>query len=141
MSPTSVMDDRDPPEGPLSVAFYFSHCDLGSNAEGKDTATPFDINNEQYLSLVEDDELLDCFLNLPEITPGADNVMSSPLNFKWIETKQNQDALIQSWVQKHPQNFIIRPFDENVNIVTYVKTGDDPNMDWKIVLPENIITQ
>ena len=85
MSPTSAIDNRDPPEGPLSVVFYFSHCDLRSNAEGKDTATPFDINNEQYLSLVEDDELLDCFLNLPEITPGADNVMSSPLNFEWIK--------------------------------------------------------
>ena len=73
--------------------------------------------------------MLDCFLNLPEITPGADNVMSSPLNFEWIETKQSQDDLIQSWVQKHPQNFIIRLFDENINLVTYVKTDDDPNMD------------
>ena len=96
MSPTSTIDNRDPPEGPLSVAFYFSHCDLGSNAEGKNTATPFDINNEQYLSLVEDDELLDCFLGLSEVTPGADNVMSSPLNFEWIETKQSQGDLIQS---------------------------------------------
>ena len=48
------MDTREgPPEGPLSVAF-FPHCDQGSNVEGKNTATPFEYNNEQYLSMAED---------------------------------------------------------------------------------------
>ena len=32
-------------------------------------------------------------------------------------------------------------FDDNVNLVTHVKQGDDPNMDWKIALPESIINQ
>ena len=61
---------------------FFSHCDQRSNAEGKNTATPFDINYEQYLSMVEDDELLDSFLNLPEIIPGANETVPSPLNFE-----------------------------------------------------------
>ena len=82
ISPTSVMDNRDPPEGPLSIAFYFSHCGPGLNALGKNTATPPNSNNEQYLSMIEDNELLDCFLDLPEIIPGANNVMPNPLNFK-----------------------------------------------------------
>ena len=89
--------------------------------------------------MTEDDDLLDCFLNLPEISPGANETMPSPPNFEWLQLKQGQDTLIQSWVQKHPHTFQIRPFSDNVNLVTRVKQGDDPNMDWKIVLPENII--
>ena len=65
-SPISVMDMREePPEGPVSVAYLFSHFDQGSNAEGKNTATPFEYNKERYLSMTEDTELLDCFINLP----------------------------------------------------------------------------
>ena len=45
--------------------------------------------------MTEDSELLDCFLNLPEITPGANETMPSPLNFEWLQSKQNQDATIQ----------------------------------------------
>ena len=91
--------------------------------------------------MTEDDELLDCFLNLPEITTGANETMPSPLNFEWLQLKQSRDARIQSWVQKHPQTFQTRSFGDNVNLVTHVKHGDDPNMGWKIVLPENIINQ
>ena len=58
-----------------------------------------------------------------------------------ILLKQSQDAIIQSWVQKHSQSFQTRQFDDNVNLITHVKQGDDPNMDSKIVLPENIINQ
>ena len=53
--------------------------------------------------MTEDNELLDCFPNLPEVTPGANETSPSPLNFEWPQSKQSQDALIQSWVQKHPQ--------------------------------------
>ena len=84
--------------------------------------------------MTEDNELLDCFLNLPEVTPGANETLPSPLNFEWLQSKQSQDALIQSWVQKHPQTFQTRPFSDNVNLVIHVKQGDDPNMDCKIVL-------
>ena len=89
----------DPPEGPLGVAYFFSHCGLGSNAKGKNTETLFEHYNEQYLSMTEDNELLDYFLNSPEVTPGANETLPSPLNFEWLQSKQSQDTLIQSWVQ------------------------------------------
>ena len=78
-----IPDDRDPPDGPMSVAFYFSHSDqeFEQIAEGKsDVPMPFEINNDQYLSVVEDDQLFDCFLNLPEITPESNSVEQNPLN-------------------------------------------------------------
>ena len=81
------MDNRDPPEGPLSIAFCFFVLwpIVVSNTKWKNTATSFNINNEQYLSLIEDDELLDRFLNLPEIIPWVNNIVPRPLNFKWLE--------------------------------------------------------
>ena len=91
--------------------------------------------------MVEDDELLDGFLNLLEIIPGANETVPSPLNFEWLQLKQTQDATIQDWVQRHPQTFQTRTFSENVDLVTHVKQGGDPNMDWKIVIPEDIINQ
>ena len=94
-----------------------------------------------YLSMTEDAELLECFLRLPEITDGVNETLPSPLNFEWIQLKQSEDAIIQSWVQKHPQSFQTRQFDDNANLVTHVKQEDDLNMGWKIVLPENIINQ
>ena len=66
----------------LLTAVLFSHCDQGSNAEGKNTATPFEYNNEQYLSMTEDTELLDCFFSLPEIIDGATETLPSSLNFE-----------------------------------------------------------
>ena len=91
----TIPDDREPPTGPLGIAFYFSHSDQGFEqiAEGKSSEpTPFDINGDQYLSMVEDDQLFDCFLNLPEVVPGATAVEQNPLNFSWIEQKQTEDA-------------------------------------------------
>ena len=60
----------------------FSYCDQGSNAEGTNKATPFEYNNEQYLSTTEDTELLDYFLNLPKITEGVNETLPNPLNFE-----------------------------------------------------------
>ena len=71
----------------LSAAFLFSHRDQGSNSEGKNIATLFEYNNEQYLSMPEDTELLDCFLDLPEIIDGANETLPSPLNVEWLQLK------------------------------------------------------
>ena len=62
--------------------------------------------------MTEDNELLDCFLNLPEVTPGANETLPSPLNFEWLQLKQSQDAIIESWAQKYPQSFQTRQFDD-----------------------------
>ena len=42
-------------------------------------------------------------------------------------------------MQRHPARFISRPFGNNINLITHVKAGADPNMDWKIVLPQDIL--
>ena len=68
--------------GTLKCCLLFSHCDQGSNAEGKNAATPFEYNNEQYLSTTEDTEFLNCFLDLPETIDGANETLPSPLNYE-----------------------------------------------------------
>ena len=50
--------------------------------------------------MTEDNEILDCFLNLPEVcNSGANETLPSHLNFEWLQSKQSQDALLQNWVQ------------------------------------------
>ena len=43
---------------------------------------PFNINSfDSFYSMAEDDDFLDCFLNLPNMETSENN----PLNFKWTE--------------------------------------------------------
>ena len=90
--------------------------------------------------MTEDEELLDCLLNLTDIVPDIDIANQNCLNFEWLELNQEHGAHIQEWVQKYHQTFISRPLSDKVDLITHVKPGDDPNMDWKSVLPENIST-
>ena len=94
------------PESYVLPKIIILHCDEGSNAKGKNTVTPFDYNDDKCLSMREDTEFLDCFLDLPEIIDGANETLPSSLNFEWLQLKQNQDATIQDWVQRYPQTCV-----------------------------------
>ena len=63
--------DRDLPYGPAGIALFFSHSDrrVSQNEEGKSKEpTFFNINSFDYFySITEDEDLLDCFLNLPNM--------------------------------------------------------------------------
>ena len=90
--PESLEDlDRDPPDGPAGIAFFFSHRDqqVSHNEEGKsEELTFFNINSfNSFYSMSEDEDLIDCFLNLP----NTETVENTPLKFKWIEEGQLQD--------------------------------------------------
>ena len=80
----------------------------------------------------EDEDLLDCFLNLPNMET-AENI---PLNFKWIEEGQPKDLQMQNWKHRLPTKFIIRQIGNETKLITHVKPGDNADMEWKIVLPE-----
>ena len=78
-SPRGVDDER-VFEGPMAVAYSFCHLDLeGPDVEGKSTPTPEPTSDSFYYSFVDDEAMLDCFLNLPgKVVP------ENPLNFEWL---------------------------------------------------------
>ena len=80
----------------------------------------------------EDEYLIDCFLNLPNMETAENN----PLNFKWIEEGQLQDLQLQNWKHRLPTQFIIRQFGNETKLITHVKPGDNAYMECKIVLLE-----
>ena len=63
------------------VADAFSHlpCNNSFGMEGK----------KPLRSLLDDKEMLDCYLNLPPI-----NVMQNPLQYRWIQQNQFENALL-----------------------------------------------
>ena len=77
--------DRDPPDSSADIVFLFSRCDrqVSHNEEGNsEEPTFFNINSFNYFySMSEDEDLLDFFLNLPNMETAENN----PLDFKWIE--------------------------------------------------------
>ena len=80
----------------------------------------------------EDEDLLDCFLNLLNMNTAENN----PLNLKCIEEGQLQDLQLQNWKHQLPTQFIIRQFGNETKLITHVKLGDNADMEWKILLPE-----
>ena len=84
-------------DGPAGTAFCFFHCDLrvSHNEEGKSgEPTFFNVNSFNYFySMSRYDDLLGCFLNLPNMETAGKN----PLNFEWIEEGQLQDLQLHNW--------------------------------------------
>ena len=128
--------DRDPPYGPAGIALFFSQCDrqVSHNEEGKSKEPTFLNNNysNYFYSMSEDEDLLDCFLNLPNMETGENN----PLNLKWIEGGQIQDLQLQNWKHRLSTQFITRQFGNETRLITHVKPIDNANMEWEIVFTE-----
>ena len=82
-------------------------------------------------------DILDCYVNLPDETL----VGSNPLNFKHIADKQQTDAKLNILKQKLPAQYINKSLDPDVRDITcYVKEHDNPDTQWRIYLPDSILT-
>ena len=69
------------------------------------------------------DELLDCYLNLPEI----DMLEGNPLNFQFLAEKQQEnDDLLEMHV-RFPDQYVNKALDPDVrDIICYIKPGNLP---------------
>ena len=90
-------------------------------------------NVESFASLLDEPSVFDCFVNLPQI-PQQQN----PLNYVVLQQNQIADAQLQTLLRDNPQRYQLRDFGD-VQLICYVKDGDDPLTQWKIALPENMI--
>ena len=99
-----------------------------------DTSSPTNVEDvDSFYSVLDDPELFDCFLNLPTLENNAHN----PLNYTWIQEEQQNDAKLQTLVQKNPQRYFTQAIGFH-NIICHVKPGD-PQSAWKIALPDSVI--
>lgn len=108
------------------VEVQYDHRDDGEQHDRHVTST----------SIIDDPELLDCFLNLPQNADG----LESPLQWEYVAQQQAADEELQELRQRTPQQYQIRLIQGH-NIVCYTRLGDNPNTQWKIALPRNMIPQ
>ena len=95
------------------------------------------VESDDFHDILEDDDLFECFLSLPTLATPSHN----PLNYKYIRDEQQTCAAIATARQKHPNNYVTKELDDNVHVICHVKTGKDPNVDWKIALPESMLDE
>jgi len=66
----------------------------------------------------------------------------NPLSYEYIREKQQADEQLQALQQKYPEKYINMNLDDDVDdIICYVKQGQDPNTQWKIVLPASMLDE
>eukprot|EP00957_Ditylum_brightwellii_P080299 6107539-Ditylum_brightwellii.AAC.1 len=56
-----------------------------------------------------------------------------------MKTKQDADVKLQQLRNKFPQQYIIKRFNNDVELICHVKPGEDANTQWKIALAEAAI--
>jgi len=92
------------------------------------------VNNiDNFYSILNDPELLDCFLNLPTLDDNNHN----PLNYEWIQKEQQDDEKLQELQRRFPMQYITQTVGFH-KIITHVKPGESPSA-WKIALPHKVI--
>ena len=108
------------------VEVPYDHRDDGEQHDRKVTST----------SVVDDPELLDCFLNLPQNADG----LESPLQWDHVAQQQAADEELQELRQRSPQQYHTREIQGH-DIVCYTRLGENPVTQWKIALSRNMMQQ
>ena len=105
---------------------------MASFAEGKSAEATL-LEDSLFTSVVDDDEMLDCFLNLP---PAQD--MQYPLDRQWIQQNQFNDVILQATRAANPQRYPVKYFG-TVPLMCYKDQPDDPEHKWRIYLPNDLL--
>lgn len=126
--------------GPENVlADAYSRVPRAESLVGKNMPINDDVIDENYLeafySVLDEPDLLDCFLNLPTMNMPAEN----PLNMEWIREQQQGDNTLLEQAERYSDRYFTKTFDDDIEIICYVKPGGDPELEWKIALAQNMI--
>ena len=91
---------------------------------------------DDYHSVLDELELLDCFLNLPEMDAPEEN----PLNYAHIRDCQKEDNFLSQRIKKYPERYVEKELEPGVNVMCYIPPkSSDPDTDWRIALPDNMV--
>ena len=94
-----------------------------------------DTDLDNYYSILDDKELVDCLINLPPITDPMEN----PLNYSWMREKQQQDESLLRCIQRHPDRFIYKLLDDENQIICHVPPNKNPEKHWTIALSADMV--
>ena len=84
-----------------------------------------------YSMAIDDDDLLDCCLNLP-----TDKEIPFVLGYQTLRDAQVGDARLHALLQKHPDRFSKQLLAADVQLYCYIP---EPNAPWKIYLPTSLL--
>jgi transposase InsO family protein len=126
--------------GPENVlADAYSRVPRAESMGQKSMPNNDDVVDEHYLdaffSVLDEPELLDCFVNLPAMKTPANN----PLDYEFIREQQQEDAVLLKRSKKYPDRYMYKIFENDMEILCYVKPGEDKARQWKIALPYNML--
>ena len=98
---------------------------------------------DAYYSILEDKELVECFLALPNeecyLNLPFEEVTENPLNLENMREKQYADTELLSRKEKYPDRYITKQIGHVRDLICYVKPGEDRARQWKIALPKSMI--
>ena len=113
---------------PLSHINSSASSDIDSNALEAADKDPL----HAYFSMaIDNDNLLDCFVNLPA-TQGIPFV----LDYNTIKQAQIGDARLQQLRQDHPASFADQLLAPDLQVTCYIPAPQQP---WKIYLPDSLL--
>ena len=101
-------------------------------AERQDTGNTAPSVENFYSMAIQDNDLLDCFLHLPQSED-----IPFVLDYNTIQNAQIGDASLQVLRQSKPNSFVEQLLAPDTNVVCYIP---EPHAPWKIYLPTQILT-
>ena len=102
--------------------------------EGNNAPLEMTCELEQGCNIVQHAQMLECFLNLPCLNDHGDK----PLNYKYLTEQQVEDDKLQQIAKGKPDNYVTKTLNGH-KVLCYVKTYDDPKMQWGIALPNQLV--
>ena len=76
---------------------------------------------EQGCNILQDAQMLECFLNLPRLNGYSNN----PLNYKYLAKQQVEEEKLQQLAKGKPDNYVMKTLNGH-KLLCYVKTYDNP---------------
>ena len=90
--------------------------------------------NAYYSMAIDDDDLLDCFVNLP-----SSEDIPFVLDYERIANAQLRDARLQHLAQHNQQQFARQLLAPDTQVYCYIPNPGAPDSSWKVYLPDEIL--
>ena len=114
---------------------------MTSTLEGKNAVpigVPLSVAVEAHYSLINDHELSQCFLTLPDeecyLNLPHTTARDRLLNFETIKEKQLEDNKLRNWTENYPDRYLHKHIGAVATMLVYIKPGRVPETQWKITL-------